>query len=242
MRYGIVLSGGVGTRMQTKIPKQYIRIRGKMLITYTIETLLASGQIDELLIVANEKWHEAIRTDCIRFGIAVDKLVAFVTPGSNRQCSIYNGLRWLMEHGPNDGGHQVLIHDAVRPLATTELIASCFAVLQQGYDGVLPVLPMKDTIYAIDETKELTLLDRSSLFAGQAPEAFELQKYYEANCSLLPDRILSINGSSEPAILAGLSMTTIPGDERNFKITTKEDLERFEQIVFENGDEYGVID
>jgi len=67
------------------------------------------------------------------------------------------------------------------------------------------------------------------LFAGQAPEFFYLEQYYQANKNLLPEKIYRINGSTEPAILQGLDMAMIPGEERNFKITTKEDLMRFQE-------------
>lgn len=67
--------------------------------------------------------------------------------------------------------------------------------------------------------------------AGQAPELFRLGKYYEANLRLLPERIRHIHGSAEPAVLAGMDIAMIPGDEKNFKITTKADLERFEKTA-----------
>lgn len=68
-------------------------------------------------------------------------------------------------------------------------------------------------------------------FCGQAPELFLLGKYYEANRALLPERILQINGSTEPAVMAGMDIVMIPGDEGNFKITTKADLIRFQERV-----------
>ncbi len=58
-----------------------------------------------------------------------------------------------------------------------------------------------------------------------------LGKYYEANRALLPERILQINGSTEPAVMAGMDIVMIPGDEGNFKITTKADLIRFQERV-----------
>ena len=73
------------------------------------------------------------------------------------------------------------------------------------------------------------LLDRKQVFAGQAPEVFKLESYYEANRVLVPDEILKINGSTEPAVLAGMDIALIDGDEQNYKITTKEDLLRFER-------------
>lgn len=59
---------------------------------------------------------------------------------------------------------------------------------------------------------------------------FRLGAYYEANRQLCPKQILKINGSTEPAVIAGLDVAMIPGDERNFKITTMEDLQRFREI------------
>ena len=125
----------------------------------------------------------------------------------------------------------VLIHDAARPLLSQKLIADCEEAIR-GHDGVLPVLPMKDTVYYSKDGRQITsLLDRQAVFAGQAPELFRLGTYYQANERLLPEEILRINGSTEPAVLAGMQIAMVPGDERNFKITTPADLERFRQIV-----------
>ena len=63
------------------------------------------------------------------------------------------------------------------------------------------------------------------------PELFVLGKYYEANEQLLPQKILQVNGSTEPAVLAGMDIAMIPGDEGNYKITTKVDLERFREYI-----------
>ena len=91
---------------------------------------------------------------------------------------------------------------------------------------------MKDTVYSSKDGRHIDgLLNRSEIYAGQAPEAFRLGKYYEANQKLLPDEILKINGSTEPAVLAGMDIAMIPGDEGNFKITTQEDLDRFRDII-----------
>ena len=94
---------------------------------------------------------------------------------------------------------------------------------------------MKDTVYYSEDGRVVSqLLARSQIFAGQAPELFRLGGYFTANESLLPDRILTINGSTEPAIMAGLDIVMIAGDEGNFKITTREDLKRFRQMIGEH--------
>jgi len=91
---------------------------------------------------------------------------------------------------------------------------------------------MTDTVYYSADGKRVErLLERSCIFAGQAPEAYQFGKYLEANERLLPDQILSINGSTEPAIMAGMDVVMIPGEKKNFKITTQEDLVRYAEIL-----------
>ena len=155
----------------------------------------------------------------------------FSSPGENRQLSILNGLSDIMKYASADDN--VIIHDAARPLVTAKQISNCIKKLGEA-DGVLPVLEMKDTVYYSDDGKMISsLLERNKIFAGQAPEAFKLKKYFDANVALLPDEILKINGSTEPAVKFGLNVALIDGDENNFKITTKADLECFEKLVSE---------
>ena len=96
----------------------------------------------------------------------------------------------------------------------------------------MPVLPMSDTVYFSRSGKRVDeLLNRNFIYAGQAPEAFRFERYLKANVDLLPDRILLIRGSTEPAIMAGMDVAMIPGDQRNFKVTTDEDLKRAKEIL-----------
>ncbi len=253
MRYALLLSGGVGSRLPSEIPKQYIRVNGKMLITYSLKTLADSPKIDALAIVAADEWKEEILLDAERHHVSVDKLLGFSAPGANRQGSIVNGIQDILRRisglsvlpdgtemrGDEDAGAReadsVLIHDAARPLLSGRQIESCFAALN-GHDGVMPALPMKDTVYlSRDGSAVSELLERDRLFAGQAPEVFRLMKYYRANRALGPEGLLKINGSTEPAVLAGMDIVMIPGDENNFKVTTQADLDRFRGIVCGKG-------
>ncbi len=158
------------------------------------------------------------------------KFRGFTAPGETRQLSIRNGLEDISSYAGDED--YVFIHDAARPLLPPDLITRCVEGVQ-GHDGLMPVLPMKDTIYSsLDRGRSVTaLLDRRTLYAGQAPEIFRFGRYLEANRKLLPDQIRQINGSTEPAILSGMDVVMIPGEEGNFKITTEADLERFRRIV-----------
>jgi len=221
MNIAIVLSGGRGSRLGSDIPKQYMEVGGRMIISYCLLSLFEHKKIDGVIIVAEREYEVSI-LDSIP---DLNKFIGFAEPGENRQMSIYNALVKLKEKVSDRD--VVVIHDAARPNLSTKMISSLIDDIE-GYDGVLPVLPMKDTVYYSDNGESISsLMDRSKVYAGQAPEAFIYGKYVEANEVLLPDRILDIKGSTEPAIKHGMNIKMIPGDENNYKITTKADLEKF---------------
>lgn len=226
MNDAIILAGGTGTRLGADIPKQYIEINQKPIFCFCMETLTKHELVDGVWIVADSQWHLYIEEKLLQYHL-LDKWKGFSKPGQNRQLSIWHALQDMRKSVKDEDC--VIIHDAARPLLSEKQITDSLKAMQ-GYDGVLPVLPMKDTIYLSKDGKQVTtLLNRSELFAGQAPEVFRFGTYYEANERLLLDEMLQINGSTEPAILAGLQIALIDGDENNFKITTKEDLERFKE-------------
>ncbi len=232
MAVALILSGGKGARLGADIPKQYIEVYDRPVISYCIERLSVHEKIDRIQIVAAPQWYQIIER-CLETYDKNKKFQGFSLPGENRQLSICNGLTDIRKYA--DDSQIVLVHDAARPLLSSRMVTECLEAVQ-GHDGVVPVIPMKDTIYrSMDGKKISALINRSEVYAGQAPEAFQIGKYYEANKMLCPDKILEINGSTEPAVLAGLDMVMIAGDEGNFKITTAEDLERFEEIIKQKG-------
>lgn len=228
MIVALILAGGVGTRVGADIPKQYIEVCGKPIIIYCLEQLTGNADIDAIQIVADSCWREKILAWLSEYKVDT-KFRGFSLPGENRQLSIFHGLEDIRKYAADED--YVFIHDAARPLLTEKMITDCINAVK-GHDGVLPVLAMKDTVYlSVDGKCVSSLVNRSQIYAGQAPEVFCLGKYFEANKRLLPKDILNINGSTEPAVMAGMDIAMIPGDERNFKITTKEDLERFRQMM-----------
>ena len=226
MNIALILSGGTGSRLGANIPKQYVEVDKRPILSYSLECLSCHKDIDVIWIVAEPDWQERILGWLPRYDSG-RKFRGFSLPGTNRQLSIYHGLEDMKEFaGTQDS---VLIHDAARPLLSARLITDSLGAIQ-GHAGVLPVLPMKDTVYESEDGKSITsLLDRKRIFAGQAPEVFRFGKYFDANKRLMPEAILHINGSTEPAVMAGMDMVMIPGEECNYKITTWTDLERFRE-------------
>lgn len=220
-------------RLGAELPKQYIEVCGKTIISYCLETFEKCTRIDALQIVAEKQWQDLILEEykkaCGLHGEDRGKLRGFSEPGVTRQLSICHALEDVRSYAAKED--RVIIHDAARPLLSTKLLEDVIAAAATC-DGAIPVLPMKDTVYLSEDGKRITsLLERDRIVAGQAPECFLFEKYYEANRRLFPENILKINGSTEPAILAGMDIAMVAGDENNFKITTQTDLKRFEQMT-----------
>ena len=230
MNYAIMLAGGTGTRTEADKPKQFIRAAGRMMITYSLFVIASYKHIDKTVVVCEEEWEKDILTDAHDAGLDLSKIAGFARPGRNRQESILNGMKEILKlEGIREPGNDdtVIVHDSARPYLTEKLLDACYDAIKD-HDGVMPVLPMKDTVYMGDGNGKITeLLDRSRVFAGQAPELFKFKDYYKANTSVTDEELMAINGASEIAVKAGMDIVMIPGDERNTKITTKGDLEKF---------------
>lgn len=227
MNVALVLAGGTGTRLGEDIPKQYIEVKGKPIIAYVLELFMRHPAVDAIQVVADAQWRDEIDM----YAASSDKFRGYSKPGETRQLSIWNGLIDIKEYAKADD--LVIVHDAARPNLSKSFLQRCIDAVKE-HDGAMPVLPMKDTVYFSEDGRRVSsLLDRSRIFAGQAPEIFHFEKYFAANQALLPERIRMVNGSTEPAILAGMDIALVDGEEMNFKITTQQDLQRFRDVMGE---------
>lgn len=225
----VLLSGGTGTRMGLDVPKQYITVCGRSVIGYSLEIFMRNLNIDNVVIVAELRWRKFIEAEIKK--CSVIKPFFFAAPGDTRQGSIYNALKRIDELSICSDYDVVVIHDAARPLVEEEIVNASFSGIS-GFDGVLPVIPIKDTIYQSKDGNQISdLLCRDELFAGQAPESFIYGKYYGIHKKCTKEEIDCTKGSSEIAFKYGLNIHLIKGSERNFKITTLEDLMNFENII-----------
>lgn len=228
MNIAIILSGGVGSRMGLNLPKQYVMVNNQPVLNYCLSTFLENDKIHALVLVVADEWIEFVKEHLLK--LKPKKPVFYAKPGETRQYSIYNGLHAVRDNGFNDDD-LVIIHDGARPLVSHDLICRCLDGCKD-VDGVMPVIPVKDTTYFSEDGKHIqTLLNRSHLWAGQAPEAFKFGKYIKVHDEMDRVDLLKITGSTEIAYKAGLNCQMVEGDPMNFKITTPEDLSNFESLL-----------
>lgn len=233
MDTAIILSGGNGLRVKSGgCPKQYIQVCGKPIIWYAMRTVMREAALGRWVIVAAREWQNEIaglfrelKEDLGRKCLPM----TFAEPGDTRQESIRNALRELdrLNAGISRDGDYVTVIDAARPRLSQGLLRECLRLAHEG-DGAVPVLPLKDTVYFSSDGKKLTgNINRAAVVAGQSPEAFRFGKYFEANERLTKEQMSHIQGSSQPAVMAGMEILLLEGDEENYKITTDQDLKRF---------------
>ena len=227
MNTAIILAGGVGSRMGLDCPKQFLMVQDKPIISYCFDIFQKHKEIDNIVVVVSEQWQDFVEEYAEKYG--VDKIRGYAPAGQTRQHSIYNGLKCIADCSPET--EIVIVHDAARPLVSDEIISACIKGATD-YDGAMPVISVKDTVYQSSDGEEIgCLLKRSELFAGQAPESFKFKRYYQIHNEVSDEEIGATAGSSEIAYRHGMEIRMVKGSERNLKITTVEDLETFETIL-----------
>ena len=226
MNIALILAGGTGTCFGFSMPRQYISVMDKMIINHCLQVFGAHPKINAIFVVAHKDWREKIYRG-MNDSVLI-KFKGFSSPGATRQRSIIQGLNDMAGFARKDD--IIMIHDAIRPEVSAAQISACLKACKE-HDGAVPVLPVWDTVYFGENGTITSIEDRDKIYVGQTPEAYVLGKYYRANSKLMPKKIDKIMRSPEPAVMAGMDIAMIPGDEDNFDITERIDLERFRQLM-----------
>lgn len=230
MNMALVLSGGTGARMGLDIPKQYQAIGGKPVIVYTLEQFERLAEVEGVIVVAAHEWEFQILE--WKTAYKLSKLRKIAPAGPDRQQSIRSGLiaakRFMKEE---TGG--VIVQDAARPLTSQDLLKRLIQALKEA-PAVMPVLPITDTTYTSADGEWVSgLLDRKTLFAGQAPEAFHYWPYLRLYEETPIEILSSMSGSCQLPYSKGWKVKMVPGDPENLKITYAADLKTCERKLLE---------
>ncbi|MEH6546148.1 MAG: bifunctional 2-C-methyl-D-erythritol 4-phosphate cytidylyltransferase/2-C-methyl-D-erythritol 2,4-cyclodiphosphate synthase [Sneathiella sp.] len=207
----LIVAAGRGHRTGLDLPKQYIDLAGKTVLTRTVDAFLNHGKIDQVCVVLH-----ADDEPLYNAAIADRNLLPWVIGGDSRQASVRNGLEALASLDPT----RVLIHDAARPFVSAQLIDRCVTALDTA-DAVLPALPLTDTLKTIEQDHVTGTLDRAHIVAAQTPQSFKYTPILAAHRAFTHMTTTDDIGLAE---LAGIPILTVEGEPENFKITTKEDV------------------
>ena len=209
MNSTVIVAGGSGNRFGGEIPKQFVKIDGQQILSFSVNTFLEHPQIDEVIIVCHLEWINIVSenySDC-----------KVVEGGERRQDSSLNGIRATSENTEN-----VLIHDAARPFISPIIISDCLEALTKC-KGTAPIMKTANSLIQLDNTKA-SYVDRSKTYEVQTPQCFKknlILNVLESN----------IEGTDEIGMvlrkIPGIELEFVKGSLNNSKITTLSDIKLF---------------
>jgi|TARA_B100000749_G_C18448612_1_gene475289 2-C-methyl-D-erythritol 4-phosphate cytidylyltransferase len=216
----IIPSAGSGSRFGEV--KQFKDLAGQPLIFHSINLFIRCSIIDEVVVVVQEKYVKPIYHDIL--SISAGKPIKSIAGGLNRQDSVQNGVL-----AADSESTLVCIHDAARPFVTEDLIITSVSACEK-YDGAIVALPSLDTVKLSEGEKVKETIDRKKVWFAQTPQTFQKSKLIQA-LNMAKRRNLVATDESTLMEHMGFSIGLVEGHANNFKITTKEDWERAENLI-----------
>ncbi|MET3774822.1 bifunctional 2-C-methyl-D-erythritol 4-phosphate cytidylyltransferase/2-C-methyl-D-erythritol 2,4-cyclodiphosphate synthase [Rhizobium alvei] len=217
----LIVAAGRGERAGSSHegPKQYRRIGDRPIIRHTLERFRAWSPSSPIVIVIHPD-DQALLAAAIH-GLTFDTPPIVVHGGPTRQQSVLNGLEALAKTDPS----HVMIHDAVRPFFSAALLDRVASSLQAGSQGVLPAVPVADTLKRGSDGMVAATVDRQGLFAAQTPQSFSYAMILDAHRKAASSGKADFTDDASIFEWAGLPVTLVAGEADNTKITLARDIE-----------------
>ena len=222
----LIAAAGQGTRLGAEVPKAYVELRGRTLLERSLRALLASGVVDEVIVLVSPDMEAEAARIIGRIDTAGAKSATNAVPirlvhgGSERADSVWAGLQAIP-----DEDAVVLIHDAARALTPPAMVRDVAKRVLEGAPAAVPVVPVADTIKEVAADSVLSTPDRSRLRAVQTPQAFRLSALRQANLDYWAQQP-EFTATDDASLMEwhGERVATVPGDTLAFKITAPIDL------------------
>jgi 2-C-methyl-D-erythritol 4-phosphate cytidylyltransferase len=217
----LLVAAGAGARLGLDRPKAFAELRGRPLLAESLERLDLSEWVDAIVVAAPAGWEEPVIL--LAEELAVSKVVSCVTGGATRAESVRAALADV-----DDGALVVLVHDAARPLLQDDVIERVLGPLAEGFDGVVPALPITDTVKRVQRGAIVETIARADLVAAQTPQVFlapALRRAFESDLPAVATDCASLveHGGGRVAV--------VEGDRKLLKVTTAADLELVEALL-----------
>jgi 2-C-methyl-D-erythritol 4-phosphate cytidylyltransferase len=213
----IIAAAGCGKRMGSSIHKQFLQIENKPILVHTLEKFRQSTLIDSIIIVVPKDWYRYVLENIVdKFRIS--KVNKIVIGGATRQESVHKALKAVSEDIST-----VVIHDAVRPLISLNLLNKVILKGKETGAAVLAV-PIHESIKKVSDNQIEQSLERDSIWLVQTPQVFKKDLIFHAYQQAFFNSITATD-DSELVEFLGYPIHVVEGSRSNIKITTKEDLD-----------------
>lgn len=218
--------GGRGERFSEECaaPKQFHKLAGKPIYLHTLQAFLAHSQISEIILVCPFEWMEKIHQEIAPY--KEQKMIHVVRGGSSRQSSSWQGL---LACGPSTD--YVLIHDAVRPFVTEDIIQRNIDAVVK-HEAVNTCIPTYDTINIVHNQLATEIPKRDQFMRGQTPQTFAYKTIFDAHLAAQDRNAFDATDDCLLVLKQGIQPFIVSGHEDNMKITTELDLFLAEQLHY----------
>jgi 2-C-methyl-D-erythritol 4-phosphate cytidylyltransferase len=230
----LLIAGGSGARMGQDIPKQFLTVNEKPVIVYTLEAFQNHPEIEAIAVVCIEGWEHVLWAYAKQFNI--DKLKYVVAGGKNGQDSIRNGVFEVEAHYHADD--IVLIHDAIRPMVSMEIISDCIRVTREKGNAITVIPCAEAMIQTEDGEISSGSYPRQKLKRTQTPQGFQVGMICDLHRKALEAGITNSVASCTLMIEMGEQVYFSRGSEKNIKLTTVEDIDIFKALLMEKRSEW----
>lgn len=231
MVFGVILAGGIGSRMgNVDKPKQYLLIGKKPIIVHTAEKFIVNSNFEKVIVLCPEQWVSYTK-DLFNKYLPENNDVVVIPGGSVRNETIMNAIAYIEENYGLDEDTIVVTHDAVRPFVTHRILEENIEMAKSGVASDT-VFPATDTIVESQDGQFVSMIpDRSKLYQGQTPQSFKAKMFKEMYNSLSEDEKSILTDAAKVFIVKGEKVGLVMGETFNIKVTYPYDLQLAETLL-----------
>lgn len=226
MNVALILAAGVDARFQMNIPKQFVNVNNRPIIVYTLEIFQKHPEIDEIIVTCLDGWQEMVRVYGKQFNI--NKLKGIIPGGKDAQESTYHGLQLLKER--MGAGDIVVVHDAIRPMVSEELINCSINTCRKKKMGVAATQVMDNILHSDDRKTGYQSINRNAIMKVQTPQAFDFEFLMNLHERAIAEKCFGAWDNSSMITRLGEKVYFSEGSALNMKINTMEDVEMFRAL------------
>lgn len=232
MVFGVILAGGVGSRMgNVEKPKQFLKVGNKPILIHTIEKFIVHDAFEQIIVLCPKEWIEHTKNLIKKYLREGASAIRVLQGGSTRNETIMNSIQYIEEEYGLDDDTLIVTHDSVRPFLTYRIIEENIKYAKE-YGACDTVIAATDTIVNSQDGKCITSVpDRSMMYQGQTPQTFGAKKLKELYYSLTEEEKKILTDASKIFVIKGEKVYLVEGEVYNIKITYPYDLRVAESLL-----------
>jgi len=229
--YGVILAGGVGSRMgNVEKPKQFIEIGKKPIIIHTIEKFVVNPAFEKVIVLTPKQWIPHTK-DIVRKYVTLSEKTVVIEGGESRNETIMNAIRYIEQNGVLNDDTIIVTHDSVRPFVTHRILEENIKYAKE-FGACDTVIPASDTIVESSNHTFITdIPERSKMYQGQTPQSFKAQKLRDVYQALSDEEKEVLTDACKIYVLKGEHVHLVDGEVFNMKITYPFDLRLAQAIL-----------